>query len=172
MVILTFYHLSSRVQFNPRKAIEKIGTARRYNDFEKVISVLRESDYKSQLEKLTKSSFDRSDQWLNEDLIPRLQNKDLPLNKRLSASRTFRNYRFQQAVPVLITIVADNEQDIEVRMSLTEALGWYVLSYQRDKIIELMDSLLDDRETPESLGRVAQMTKNRLLSGLNNAITP
>ncbi len=164
--------VSSRVRFNAKKAVEKIGTERRYTEFEQLISDLRASEYKSQLKELTINSFKRSDEWLHEDLIPRLRNKDLPLKKRLSAARTFRNYRFHQAVPELIEIVADSTQDTQLRESLTEALGWYVLSYQRDKILGLMDSLLKDEETPESLKHVARMTRNRLLSGLNNPITP
>ena len=88
------FDISVRVRFNAKKSVEKIGTDQRFTELENALSTLRESPLKSDLRARSLNSFNRSDQWLYEELLVNLRNKDLALKKRLSAARTFRTIGF------------------------------------------------------------------------------
>jgi len=166
------HDVSTRVRFNAKRAIEKVGSMQAIPYFESAISSMRDSEYKTGLQKRTINSFNRSHEWLNNELIPKLRDKDLTLKKRISAARTFRNYRFHLAVPELIAIIRDAGQNISLRLTLTEALGWYHYSYRCNEIVQFMDELTGDDSVPRELQLTAQMTRNRLIAGPNNPITP
>lgn len=49
----------------------------------------------------------------------------LPGRQRIFAMRTFRNYRYLKAVPVLVDVALDTSLDPDVRQVALETLGWY-----------------------------------------------
>lgn len=163
--------VSTRVRFNAKRAIEKIGTNLAKPALEKELDTWCDSEYKQQRQKTFYNSFTRSQEWLNEELLPKLGDKDLAQKKRLSAARSFRNYRFHVAVPELIKIIRDEENDTALRATLMEALGWYGLSYQVERIIQFSRELTNNESYPAELRNVARMTYNRLITGPNNIIT-
>ena len=105
-------------------------------------------------------------------LIKNIEDTSLTVKKRISAVRTFRNYRFQKAIPKLIEVSLDQNQDDELRITLLEALGWFTFSSQRKDILNACNEVLSRKDEKESVAQVALMTKNRLLEGPTNSITP
>ncbi|MGE5439353.1 MAG: hypothetical protein ACM3UR_05805, partial [Bacteroidota bacterium] len=85
--------------------------------------------------------------------------------------RTFRNYNFIQALPVLIEIAKDGKEPKEIRKAILEALGWYAMAYNRDIIIKACDELIKREDSPIEVKEEALRTKNRLLEGYSNTIT-
>ncbi|OQX84572.1 hypothetical protein B6D60_09085 [candidate division KSB1 bacterium 4484_87] len=109
---------------------------------------------------------------VREEYLPKIGDEKLPLRKRISAIRFFRNYRFHAAVPELITLAKSKSIDDNLRKTIIEALGWFVYSYQNKRIIKFCDSVLADKNADGIMQREALKTKNRLLAGANHPLTP
>nr|WP_321414775.1 hypothetical protein [uncultured Allomuricauda sp.] len=60
----------------------------------------------------------------------------------LGEIRTLRAYRYHSLVPDIIAIVANKDKSEEVRIKSLEALSWFGLSYQQDKIKALCQDLM------------------------------
>ena len=84
-----------------------------------------------------------------------------PQKRRLSEIKSFRNYHYHRAVPQLIRFAEDPSQDEELRTAAVEALGWFVLSYQRSAIEEAMRRLAAE-EASEAVKNEARKTLARL----------
>lgn len=115
----------------------------------------------------------RSDSnWIYQELLPAISNDTLELRKRISAGRTFRNYRFQEIVPMLLHILGDQKKSERLRVTIAEALGWYTMSLHRSKILEACRNqlLLEAEDSPIFLE--LRKTIRRLETGPNNAFTP
>ena len=84
-----------------------------------------------------------------------------PQKRRLSEIKSFRNYHYHRAVPQLIRFAEDPSQDEELRTAAVEALGWFVLSYQRPAIEEAMHRLAAE-EASAAVKNEARKTLARL----------
>ena len=166
-----FWDSSARVRFNAKGSMEKIDAKEAIPLAKKQIASIPKN---LQNDKNTYiiASLERTDRWLNDELLKQLKNRDTKMKKRLSAARTFRNYRFQEAVPDLIRIALNPDEDVQLRQLLFEALGWFSLSFQRDKIISACDVALKQNSLPITLKNEIIRTKTRLLVGPNNPILP
>ncbi len=71
-----------------------------------------------------------------------------PIKRRLSEVKSFRNYHYHRAVPHIIRLAQDASQDEELRVTAVEALGWFVMSYQRSAIEQAMRPLADSDPSP------------------------
>jgi len=162
---------SSRVRFNSKAAIEKISAREAIPLCQQHL----DSKYKSTADKRDKyiiSSLKRSIDWLNNDLLKRLEDSQEKIKKRVSAARTFRNYRFHEAVPNLIQIALDQSETPQIRDTVIEALGWFTYSVEREQILIACDKILNQDDLPVSLKNETIMTQNRILQGPNNPILP
>lgn len=137
-----------------------------------MILALPESAWRDAELKRTEASFNRTKEWLWDELVKNIEDTSLTLKKRISAVRTFRNYRFQHAIPRLINVLLDQTQDYELRITLLEALGWFTFSSQRKEILDACNQVLNRKNEKNDVTRVAIMTKNRLMEGPTNSITP
>ena len=93
----------------------------------------------------------------------RLCDRDLPDRKRRSALRSFRNSNTAGAVPGLISIVTDATESESLRRDACEALGWYSLSVERERITAALEMMLEeDASVPERVRKEAVKTVRRL----------
>ena len=81
------------------------------------------------------------------------------LANRISAIRGVRNNTYHEYVPQMIALVQDEAQPIELRIAVTEALGWFVASPRKQEIIDACKALKSDNE---ALAAEAVQTINRL----------
>ncbi len=162
---------SSRVRFNAKGSIEKIDAKAAIPLAKKQIAAIPKNFLNDKNIHII-ASLQRTDKWLNEELLKQLENPEELMKKRLSAVRTFRNYRFQTALPNLIRTAFNPDEDSNLRQLIFEALGWFSLSYQREKIISACDKALKQDNLPIMLKNEIIRTKSRILAGPNNPILP
>lgn len=163
---------SKRVAFTAKSAIEKLGPDKVYPYFEKAVLHLPVLTANHELLTRMEHSYQRSTARLREEIIPELTTDTLALKKRLGAARMLRNYQFQEALPVLISLVLDENDEPRLRIVALEALGWYTFSYNRSDILEACEILLKRSETPPKVKHEALKTKNRIIVGYNDPVNP
>jgi len=163
---------SKRISFAAKSAIEQISADKAKVEIRKYLEKMPELSLKDQLKKTLKKSFERSSNWLNDELLPTINNDTLKVKKRVRAIRAFRNYNFQDAIIPLINIAKNNKENAEIRVSALEALGWFTFTYNRSIIISACEEISNQKDNPVSVAQEAFKTKKRLLVGANNPITP
>ncbi len=81
--------------------------------------------------------------------------------KRLEL-KSFRNKPASKSIELLIQIAKDESEDEEVRLTATEALGWFNYSYRKNEIIKGLLPLTEESNKNEALRKEAIKTINRL----------
>jgi HEAT repeat protein len=163
---------SERVTFNGKSSLEYLGASASFREIEKELDEMPVNVPKDKLIKLMKASYDRSNEWLYKELIPQIFSDTLKLKARLSQIRTFRNYRFINAIPEMIKLALMKNENAIVRTNTIEALGWYTFSLQKDNILTACDVIIKDKSNPNELVQEAIRTKNRLITGANDVVLP
>jgi len=110
----------------------------------------KELDYLMSQQRYTEFKIDRD--------MKVVMDKSKPVKERLSEITIFRNYNYHSEVPKLITLALDASEDLSVRITTVEALGWFFHSYQAPKIIAACEKLSGDAATPEALKLQAMKT--------------
>lgn len=73
-----------------------------------------------------------------------------------------RNNPIPALMPLLIERMQDSEEDPELRIAFTEALGWYTRCAQRESICTACSKLLEDKTTDPLLRDEVSKTANRI----------
>ncbi|MDD5766235.1 MAG: HEAT repeat domain-containing protein [Candidatus Marinimicrobia bacterium] len=162
---------SERVKAAAKSAIEEINPNKALNICLDYVGKMPKSDYMDDLEKNIRFTAERSDKWLNQELIPNLLSDTVKVKGRLDAIRTFRNYQFTAAIPGLMTVASNPAMESQVRIAALESLGWFVFSYQHNQIIAACESI---RKTDRDAGVKAEAlkTRNRILVGMTDPVNP
>lgn len=163
---------SERTAYNAKSSMEFYDSQQAYMEIERAIDEMPQVISKEKLKSSYKAAFKRSNQWLNDELIPNIFSDTLKLKSKLSEIRTFRNYRFINGIPHLIKLAADKNADVKVRTYIVEALGWYNFSLQKNNILSLCENIIADNSNPAELIDEAVRTKNRILTGSNDVMIP
>ncbi|MCK5739879.1 HEAT repeat domain-containing protein [bacterium] len=163
---------SDRINFKGKGAITKIDPVNGQAACEKYIDSMPEVASKTVMKKALAHSFSGSQVWMEDGLLAKIADDSLKMKKRISSVRTFRNYRFHKAVPTLISMAEDTTMDAKLRTAIIEALGWFTYSYNRNLIIDACTKLAVNSDQPDMVRNEALKTKNRLLTGPNNTLTP
>jgi len=163
---------SDRVVFNGKSAFGFISINGSLNEVKKYFAELPSSDYKNQLEKLYIPSLERNKTWVFDEIIPNIKNDTLQLKKRISEAKTFRNYKFRDAIPELVGIMLDNNQPDSLRNSIVEALGWFSFSIEKKTILGAIEKVIVDKSSSGYLKNEAVKTKYRLIQGANEVMLP
>src|SRR5690606_8220794 len=105
------------------------------NEVKKVfIAILEQSSRFDKAEEINKlkESFDQKDfiQSNYEDMF----NKSLSLERRIDRIRFLRNYNDHTRLEKYIALIKDKNEPVELRVNMTEALGWFVHSYKKEYI--------------------------------------
>ncbi|MGM0739842.1 MAG: HEAT repeat domain-containing protein, partial [Bacteroidota bacterium] len=108
---------------------------------------------------------------LEEEMVPAILDREQASNDRRRTIRGFRLYRDQQVVDPLLELIAREDDEKELRLLATEALGWYVFSYQREAIVNELARIRE--QTPEGDALHTELTRsiNRLTHKPNHPFT-
>ncbi|MGD8779500.1 MAG: HEAT repeat domain-containing protein [Ignavibacteria bacterium] len=172
MIYAMIYDQSQRVSFNTGNALLFVNQDKLMEEAENVVSQLPDYVNKKGLKNTFQKTVEKSRGWLNDDIIPRIKNDTLKLSKRINSVRTLRNYNFKEAIPELLASIKDDGMPVELKTVIVETLGWYNYNERRDEIIDAINKIINDNNTPEPLSNEAIKTRNRLASGCNVPITP
>ncbi len=88
--------------------------------------------------------------------------KEKSLKERISAVRMLRNNAYHHRVDEFLKVLADNQEDLTLRIALAEALGWFTLSYRRGDIIESCKAIASDEKSDRLLREQLLKTVNRI----------
>ncbi|WP_127129950.1 HEAT repeat domain-containing protein [Pseudoflavitalea rhizosphaerae] len=91
-----------------------------------------------------------------------VMDKSKPVKERLAEITIFRNYNYHSEVPKLISLAIDPAEDLSVRTTVVEALGWFFHSYQKERIVSMCNELMAGSSTPEVLKLQAEKTRRIL----------
>ncbi|HDQ00645.1 MAG TPA: HEAT repeat domain-containing protein [bacterium] len=161
---------SRRVVFNARTALSKIEIQSQHveaisSELSSVISV-------DMIQEILSNYAYSKAEWAKQELIPNILNDSLSVKKRIAAVRYFRNFRYHAAVDTLLDIVMSSEIGDDIRVALIEALGWFSYSKKREQIITTCAQLAKRKGYSKTVYTEAEKTKQRLLAGANNPLTP
>lgn len=84
----------------------------------------------------------------------------------LGAIRMMRAYRYHQAVPFVLEIIANEAASEDIKVTALEALSWFSKSYNRSVILEACQKLIDNSTTPLAVQSQARKTKAILQDNL------
>jgi hypothetical protein len=163
---------SERVAYIAKGALEKISPVKGLAACRKSMMSMPDSTRQSELMVYLENSLKRTESWLFEELLPNIQNDSLTLKKRISEVRTFRNYQFQEALPILMDLTESPTTENELRVSLLEALGWYGFSHNRTELEQLCERLCQNTTVFPEVRDEALKTLKRLQAGANDPINP
>jgi predicted nucleic acid-binding OB-fold protein len=163
---------SERVSFNGKSSLGFISISGSVEAAKNAIAELPGIASKEIITNSLIFSLERNQSWVFDEIIPSIKNDSLKLSKRLQGVRTFRNYKFSDAVPPLIELMLDNKQPDSMRTYIAEALGWFSFSIQKPEIVEAVEKIIDDKSSSGFLRNEAIKTKSRLLTGANDVILP
>ena len=91
-----------------------------------------------------------------------LMDATAPEAKRISAIRNVRNYTFHFHVDDYLDVIRDTGNPLEVRVVMTEALGWFTNSIQRPHILGEIKKIQETANLPEDLKVEIEQTIKRL----------
>ncbi|NOZ60504.1 MAG: HEAT repeat domain-containing protein, partial [Calditrichaeota bacterium] len=170
LIVAALSDPSERVVFSAKTALSKILILK--EDVEKYTKKFSDRFSEDEISKLLKTTSILRSRDVRKEYLPKIKNEKLPLRKRISAARFFRNYRFHEAVPELIAVAQEKALDTNLRKAIIEALGWFVYSYQREKIINFCKEIISDKNEQDAIKSEARKTRTRLLVGANHSLTP
>lgn len=172
MIKAMIHDESSRVGFGTGRALGQMRADKVKEYAVKYIEQL--PDYVDK--KTLKSKFERMVDYnrnnLFGEIIPQVQEDTLKLSKRLFFAKMLRNTNYVEAINPMLEWITSEDFPIEIRIVITEALGWYYYNEKREEIIKTLDKLTSMENVDERLLKEAVKTKNRLLTGSNVALTP
>ena len=92
-----------------------------------------------------------------------LLDKDASPSKRMAYISSVRNNPYNQLLHDLVVILKDKNEPVEMRIGVTEALGWYVYSERKAEIVNACKAVLEGGEelSPEFKDELCK-TVNRL----------
>jgi len=163
---------SERVVFNGRSSLGFIDISGSAVAAKKAINDLPEIASKDLIMSSLVPSLERNRAWIFDEVITSIKNDSLKLSKRQQGVRTFRNYKFTEAVPELISILQDENMPDEIRINMAEALGWFSFSLKKPEIIKALEKVINQTSTSENLKKETLRTKNRLATGANDVMIP
>ena len=93
----------------------------------------------------------------------KINDKSLSDNQRISAMRTFRNYRYDKARKEILKLAGDSSESENIRKVACEVMGWFSKSpYRADIIRELKEMLSSEKSIPASVRVEILKTVKRL----------
>ena len=154
--VLINYPESQRVGFILNRAMEMLPEQVAMAAFEKAAATTHYPE-KENIEAL--GAYLKRSQKTKHGEMEDLFNNEAKLAARISAIRGVRNNTYHEYVSQMIALVNDEAQPIELRVAVTEALGWFVASPRKQEIIAACQAL---KTSDKALAAEAQQTINRL----------
>lgn len=155
-------YLSERVAFNVLRSGGLLNTGLLKADMEKRVE---QTDYIYDKEKFLKTYVGaiENNRDMADFVLERLLDKEKSAKSRLSYISSARNNPAASMVSDMLDIIKDESEPVELKVGVTEALGWYVYSERKGEIIAACEQILGSGETlaPEFEDEL-QKTINRL----------
>ncbi len=161
-----------RVTSASRDAVAKIGAVAAAKIAREKLPAVADTVLRKKFEERFDAAANYNNNWLHNELIPNMKSDTLNLKKRISAVRTFRNYRFVEALPELEALAMDAKQPAKLRITILETLGWFNFNHNRNRIVAACETVMKQQNVPEEVKAEAQKTANRIRTGANNPLTP
>lgn len=162
---------SNRVNYVVRDAIEQIDAAGAVAVNEAFISTLPNTVDSAALATSTSRGFTLTAQRVAGEELPTALDRGKTPKQRIAAIRTFRVYRYRQAIEPLVQLALSEDDDATVRAAALEALGWFAHSASRDAITDACRRILSRRGEPDAVRTEARRTLNRIEQGFTQPIT-
>ncbi len=162
---------SRRVRFKARTAIQKVNAPVAADACMVVMAEQQQKMTEDSPLAVTLRNFERTATQLEEEMIPAILDRELPLNDRRRQIRTFRLYRYQQVVEPLLELIGRDDDEQELRVLAAEALGWFIFSYQRDMMIQELMRIREQSVGNDELHNELTRTLNRLTHKPNHPFT-
>jgi hypothetical protein len=173
LVNAAFNDPSERVQYNAHNALEQIGLGKAWPVIQSVDRSLPPSEIRKRIVETFERSVGRIRKDIDSESTPIILSDTASIKSRVSKLRTFRLYNYEEVIPVLIAAAENEHNPVRVRVAALETMGWYSFSYQRTTFLTSIDALLNQqKELTPAVQSEAVRTKNRLLTGANDPITP
>ncbi len=99
---------------------------------------------------------------LRESNIETIFDKSASSNARMMAIRTVRNSVYHCYIDKFLEMIADESDDAHSRMLLAEALGWFVFSHDKAKIVDGCRKICADPNINADVKAEVEQTINRL----------
>lgn len=95
--------------------------------------------------------------------VETIMDKEAKYDNREMAIRYLRNNQLHFAVDEFIKVMCDPDENVDIRIAVCEALGWFDRSMERGKIKSAIASSLKDKTLPKELKCEMLKTQKRLL---------
>lgn len=153
-------NLDERVFFNSVMSFDLIDSNKLKAEFEKQLSNFGyEKGRESLRAKFDKALASRMGiAKMGDDVI----DKGKSLKSRLMAVTMLRNNPYHNRVEEYLKVLSDNGEDLELRLKLAEALGWFTLSYNRGLIVSRCSELAKSPSTAPELKSELLKTAERI----------
>lgn len=162
---------SERVIFNAVRSLARIGGEKARSALLYVHPVINSNVDDFTVLHQTGSAISHSrDEWVYENIISHLKSDDIRRKKR--TVRSMRMQRHLRALSALTDVMNDKSENPEIRVMAVEALGWYGMYENREKLIDALDMVINNVNTPQDLKRNAVISKKRLIHGPIKTNTP
>lgn len=149
-----------RVNYALNSTMNELGYEKGLEILPKIIEESNRFNPKDDLEQLTEY-FKKKQATLERAYTIVMDKKSNP-DKRINNIRTIRNYNYHYHVDDYLKILADNQENEEVRLNIAEALGWFTYSIKREEIIKKCKNILSTKNLPIALSDEIHQTINRL----------
>lgn len=91
-----------------------------------------------------------------------ISNKEKSLKARLQAVSILRNNPYHNRVDSYLSVIADTTEEEALRASLAEALGWFTLSREREKIVKRFREVASYHSTPDRVKKELLKSVSRI----------
>lgn len=160
---LIFANESQRVQYTSMQSLEMFEAKAVIAEIEKQVNSSNLMDKNKTIKDLC-GYYTRQEKSRNNALSVILD-KSAKAEDRLSAIRNLRNNTNHQIVESLLSMLKDKSDDVSLRISMAEALGWFNLSIRKNVIADALKAVYSDpasspelkAETQQSLKRICKM---------------
>lgn len=150
-----------RVEYNIRKSLMQMDLGKVAAEVEKQVNgstyLYNKEDYLQYwLEDISRTK-KRS-----EAMLETILDKQKDSRERVLAVRLIRNQTYHDLVPEFLKVAEDSSDDLDVRQNMIEALGWFVTSYQKEKIMDACKRIQKNTQNNLVIRQEAQQTLLRL----------
>lgn len=130
---------------------------------EQLDKILSQANYVDKAEKVQSlQETINSNERRNQKISSMLSNTTVDADRKINEIRFLRNYNDPVRIAEYLKLLANPEEDVEVRKVMAEALGWYNHSSVKDRIVATCHTLLKNKEMPEVLQKEIIQTVIRL----------
>lgn len=159
---MIYDNTSKRVMFKASSAVGFFEPAIMESTLKKVIDnntnlLNNDETYKDILQSIN-SRKETTDRYIIE-----MNDTTLKVKSRITSIRSIRNMTTHYKLSDYISFAANEKEDPILREAMLEALSWYYLSYRRNDIVKLCDTVLQS-EADSPLKKQALKTKNIILN--------